>query len=102
MLARGMRPLNVDRARKVMEIHETLQKWIGGPGPVDPARAASYLFNSQNSGPEDTHWKMIMVSLKEWVWQNAAVVTLYDMESHLHELIEQWTVHGPEAIHAIR
>jgi hypothetical protein len=93
MLAQGMRPLNVDRARKVMEIHETLQKWIGGPGPVDAAMAAT-LFNSQNSDPKDTKWNKIMLSLKVWVWHNAAVLTLSDMETHLYELIEVWPVHG--------
>ena len=67
MLARGMRPLNVDRARNVMQIQKTLQKWSGGPGQILPPI---------NSG--------VMITMKEYVWRYAASVTLTNMVSHLH------------------
>jgi hypothetical protein len=93
LLAQGMRPLNVDRARKVMELQDTLQLWSVGPGPIYAARAAT-LFNSQSYDPKDTQWDKIMLSLKVWVWHNAAILTLSDMKTHLYELSAAWPVHA--------
>jgi hypothetical protein len=103
MMAGAMRPLNVHRARQVVQIYSDLQIWIAGPGPgLDPRSPVSYLFKPLTNDPTNTHWNIIMLSVKEWVWRNAAVVTVRDMHSHLHEQIELWTVHGPEALHASR
>jgi hypothetical protein len=111
MLADGMRPLNVYRARAVVEIHETFHSWIVGPEPGDAALAGTNFncqkyhpdgamaykrFNSQIH-PYDAQWHIVVLSMKVWVWRNAAVLTLTDMETHLNELIvawPAWTVHG--------
>jgi hypothetical protein len=79
LLAQGMGPLNVDRARKVMELHDTLQLWSVGPPPIYAARAATL--------SNDTQWNKIMLSLKVWAWHNAAVLTLSDMETTMDHLV---------------
>jgi hypothetical protein len=105
MLADGMRPLNVDRARDVMEIHETLHSCIEGPGPGEAALTGAnfdyqnldnyaemvgQLYNSQVAVPHDAEWTIMALSMQVWVWRNAAVLTLADVETHLDEIMEAW------------
>ena len=76
LLAQGIRPLNVDRARKVMEIHDTLQLWSDMKGM-----------------PREMNWNNVMLSLRVWARGNAAVLTLSDMETHLYERIAMYPRH---------
>jgi hypothetical protein len=114
MLAEGVRPLNVYRARAVMEIHEKLRAWTVGDAALTGtgftsknsdtsqnsdthSEMAGELYNSQIADPYDAQWTIIVLSMKVWVWRNAAVLTLSDMEAHMNEIVDawpDWTVHG--------
>jgi hypothetical protein len=113
LLAEGMRPLNVYRARTVMEIHEKLQSWIVGTEPGDAAMIGTN-FTPENSHNSDNYSDMagqlyttefaawhhaqrtiINLSMKVWVWENAAVLTLSDMEAHLDEILDAWPTNIP-------